>query len=221
MFSYEEESHSLSHRDPSPNPAPGGPGRILRCGSQRLSRGAAPRPDPFPARARPVRLPRSQVVCRRGLVKKNKQRSNWRRFLSTQAPPPAREMQTAGDGRSQPGPPRPSCGWEGRAGVTRAAAPAPRALPSACPFAPDPAGGASGPYPPSPAPPTGPGSPPPPPAVLGARSTLSQSWARAPFHPPPGESTPHPLVPRPHSHMAPVSNAPQWRPHASPPSWDH
>lgn len=218
MFSYEEESHSLSHRDPSPNPAPGGPGLIPRCGSQRLSRGAGPCPDPFPARAPRVRLPRSQVVCRRGLVKKNKQRSNWRRFLSTQAPPPAREMQTAGDGPSQPGPPRPSCGWEGRARVTRAAAPAPRALPSACPFAPDPAGGASGPYPPSPAPPTGPG---PPPAVLGARSTLSQSRARAPFHPPPGESTPHPLVPRPHSHMAPVSNAPQWRPHASPPSWDH
>lgn len=98
-------------------------------------------------------------------------------------------MQTAGDGPSPPRPLRPSCGWEGQAAVTRAAAPAPRALPSACPFAPDPAGGAPGPRPPSPAPPTGPGPRP-----------------RAP----PGEPLPSPAPSWPHGfcrHRSPAAAA--------------
>lgn len=139
-----------------------------------------------------------------GLVKKNKQRSKWRRFLSTQAPPPAREMQTAGGGPSRPRPPRPNCGWEGRAAVTRAAAPAPRALPSACPFAPDPAGGEPGPHPPSRRPPPGQD-----PRRLSSAPELPSPRARlGPLSdPPPGEPTPP--VPCPSGHMAPVSNARQ------------
>lgn len=41
------------------------------------------------------------VVCVHWLVKKNKHRSKLRPFLSSRAPPPAREMQTAG-GRGRP-----------------------------------------------------------------------------------------------------------------------
>lgn len=91
--------------------------------------------------------------------------------------------------------PAPELRVGGLGSVTRDAAPAPRALPSACPFAPDPAGGAPGPRPPSPAPPTGPG---PRPAVLGAPNyPRPQSHRLRPQpDPPPGESQPSPARPR-------------------------
>lgn len=98
--------------------------------------------------------------------------------------------------------------------VTRDAAPAPRALPSACPFAPDPAGGVPGPRPPSPAPPTGPG---PQPAVLGAPNCLrpQSHQLRPPARPAtrgiPAESRA--------AAWAPGSHGPLWRQRARPQSY--
>lgn len=93
---------------------------------------------------------------------------------------PAPELRVGGPGR-----------------VTRAAAPAPRALPSACPFAPDPAGGAPGPRPTSLAPPTWLG---PRPAIFGCSNCPRPSALG---------SGPHP-------------DLPAWKPKPSPTSlWPH
>lgn len=119
LFAFKEQSHPPASHNPSPSPAAVGGGDQSPFPAPPLSPGWPLVLTPFPSAgsAWSGRLAHG-VVCVHWLVKKNKHRSKLRPFLSSRAPPPAREMQTAGigGGWSLPWPPRASCGWEGWAG---------------------------------------------------------------------------------------------------------